>query len=110
VSSTIQPLTGATVNVVGDAIVIPVNSNTPVDELTVEILYPTATHSLPLLDNCILFVSPKIIKDFPSMVSLPNGSTVTAPPPLFLMTYKRPFLPTAVGNDTLNVPPVMSII
>ena len=69
-----------------------------------------ATHSVPLLANWILFVSPKIIKDFPSMVSLPNGSTVTAPPPLFLTTYNRPFLPTAVGNDTLNVPPVMSII
>ncbi len=83
-SSTIHPFTGATVNVVGDAIVKPVNSKTPVEEFTVEMLYPMATHSAPLLANWILFVSPKIIKDFPSMVSLPNGSTVTAPPPLFL--------------------------
>jgi hypothetical protein len=37
-SSTIQPLTGATVNDVGDAIVNPENSKTPVDEFTVEIL------------------------------------------------------------------------
>ena len=75
-----------------------------------DILYPNATHSLPLLDNWILFVSPKIIKDFPSMVSLPNGSTVTAPPPLFLTTYNLPFSPIADGKDTVNVPPVISIM
>jgi hypothetical protein len=44
------------------------------------------------------------------MVSLPNGSTVTAPPPLFLITYNLPCFPTAVGNDTLKVPPVTSIM
>jgi len=86
VSSTIQPLTGATVNDVDDAIVMPVNSKTPVEEFTVDILYEMATHSAPLLANWIVFVSPKITKGFPSMVSLPNGSTVTAPPPLFLTT------------------------
>jgi hypothetical protein len=51
VSSTIHPFTGATVNVVGDAIVKPVNSKTPVEEFTVEMLYPMATHSAPLLAN-----------------------------------------------------------
>jgi hypothetical protein len=51
VSSTIQPFTGATLNVVGDAIVIPVNSKTPVEEFTVDMLYPNATHSEPLLAN-----------------------------------------------------------
>ena len=35
-SSTIQPFTGATVNDVGEAIVKPVNSKTPVEEFTVE--------------------------------------------------------------------------
>jgi hypothetical protein len=51
VSSTIQPFTGATVNDVGEAIVKPVNSKTPVEEFTVEMLYPMATHSVPLLAN-----------------------------------------------------------
>ena len=69
-SSTIHPFTGATLNVVGDAIVKPVNSKTPVDELTVDMLYPNATHSVPLLANCIVFVSPNITKGFPSIVSL----------------------------------------
>ena len=50
-SSTIQPFTGATLNVVGDAIVKPVNSKTPVEEFTVDMLYPNATHSVPLLAN-----------------------------------------------------------
>ena len=58
----------------------------------------------------MLFVSPKIIKGFPSMVSLPNGSTVTAPPPLFLITNNLPFLPIAVGRFTVKVPPVTSTI
>jgi len=68
VSSTIHPFTGATLNVVFVTFVKPVNSKTPVEEFTVEMLYPTATHSVPLLDNWILFVSPNIIKDLPSMV------------------------------------------
>jgi hypothetical protein len=50
------------------------------------------------------------MNDFPSMVSLPNGSTVTAPPPLFLTAYNLPFFPTAVGNETVMVLPVTSII
>ncbi len=50
-SSTIQPFTGATVNVVGEAMVIPENSKTPVDELTVDILNEIATQLVPLLIN-----------------------------------------------------------
>jgi hypothetical protein len=38
VSSTIQPLTGDTENSVDDTLVKPVNSKTPVEEFTVEIL------------------------------------------------------------------------
>jgi hypothetical protein len=57
-----------------------------------------------------VFVSPKTTNDLPSMVSLPNGSTVTAPPPLFLITYNLPFFPTAVGNETVMVLPVTSTI
>ena len=68
-SSTIQPFIGATVNVVFDALLNPENSKTPVDELTVEILYVIATQKLPLLANCNELVSPKITKGFSSIVS-----------------------------------------
>ena len=73
----------------------PVNSKTPVDEFTVEILYEIATQKLPLLANCIELVSPKITKGLSSTLSPAYGNTVTAPPPLFFIVTNLPCLPTA---------------
>ena len=79
-----------------DAILNPENSNTPVEELTLEMLYDMATQLEPLLASCNEFVSPKITNDLSSMFSPAYGNTVTAPPPLFLITTNLPCLPTAV--------------